>query len=124
MFSHSIRTFREKSMKRVGETDALGRASQPRSLGERKRTVAYTSRASAKTGLCSGGGRSAPARVRVWNGSDVDGPRAVARNWKAKAAFARWRLQSACLDLTAAQLAARIHAGAVMVFSLSMSIAW
>ena len=54
----------------------------------------------------------------MWNGTDVDGPRAVARNWRAKAALARWRLQSACLDLTAAQIAARIRAGSVMVFSL------
>ena len=54
----------------------------------------------------------------MWNGTDVDGPRAVARNWRAKAAFARWRLQSACLDLTAARIAARVSAGAVMVFSL------
>jgi len=65
-----------------------------------------------------GGGGRASARVRVWNGTDVDGLRAVARNWRAKAALARWRLQSACLDLTAAQIAARIRAGAVMVFSL------
>mgnify|MGYP004075403557 FL=1 len=54
----------------------------------------------------------------MWNGTDLDGPRAVARNWRAKAALARWRLQSACLDLAAAQIAARVHAGAVMVFSL------
>jgi hypothetical protein len=71
-----------------------------------------------RSAISGGGGGRALARVRVWNGTDVDGPRAVARNWRAKAALARWRLQSACLDLTAAQIAARIRAGSVMVFSL------
>ena len=71
-----------------------------------------------RSAISGGGGGRALARVRVWNGTDVDGPRAVARNWRAKAALARWRLQSACLDLTAAQIAARVRAGSVMVFSL------
>ena len=69
-------------------------------------------------GAVHGEGRRGTAKVRVWNGTDVDGPRAVARNWRAKAAFARWRLQSACLDLTAARILSRVNAGAVMVFSL------
>ena len=33
--------------------------------------------------------------VRVWNGTDASGGRAVVRNWVAKAAFARWRVRLA-----------------------------
>ena len=33
--------------------------------------------------------------VRVWNGTDAEGGRAVVRNWEVKAALARWRLRLA-----------------------------
>eukprot|EP00964_Phaeocystis_antarctica_P112692 scaffold76827_cov58-Phaeocystis_antarctica.AAC.1 len=64
---------------------------------------------------CGGGAtaRSAPAAacgvacLCVWNGTDSDGVRAVARNWAAKAAFASWRLRATRRDFEAG-LAARL----------------
>ena len=59
MFSHSIRTFPEKG---VGEADALGRASQPRSLGrasgQAHRGIHFPSQRHNRAGLQQSMGRT------------------------------------------------------------------
>ena len=41
-------------------------------------------------------GGVAGTTVRVWNGTDSDGPRGALRNWLVVAEMARWSKRSAC----------------------------